>query len=115
MKRSHIWTDENCAVFEATYPVWTTARLGYELALNTCQRGSDLVRIGPQNISGDVLQIEQQKTRTELDVPILPALATCLAKTAIGQQSFLVSTSGDPFTPHAFAAWFRKRCADAGL
>src|SRR6202008_2567364 len=76
----HPWTDAECDAFEAAYPLGTRERLMYEI-LQTGQRGSDVVRMGPQHVDrdGDTMTIVQQKTGKEVTVPMLPSLKAALA------------------------------------
>src|SRR5262249_8624771 len=42
----HTWTEAEIAQYEAHHPIGTMARLGFAIALNTCQRSSDLIEMG---------------------------------------------------------------------
>lgn len=48
--------------FEARHPIGTMARLAMDLFLYTGLRRSDVVRVGPQHIAGDVLSIQPVRT-----------------------------------------------------
>ena len=47
--------------------------------------------------------------------PILPILADIIARSPVGDMTFLVTGYGKPFTAKGFGAWFRARCDEAGL
>jgi integrase len=90
-------------------------RLAMELALNTGQRGSDLVRMGRQHVRNSVLKIKQAKTSAEVEVPIHPDLAATLAAMPASDLTFLTNGWGRPFTPNGFSNWFSKAATAAGL
>lgn len=95
------------------------ARLAMDLILYTGLRRSDVVRVGPQHIAGDVLSIQPVKTqrssRVIVTVRILPALAGSIAKTATGEKTLLISGWNRSFAVKGFGNWFRDRCDEAGV
>ena len=50
-----------------------------------------------------------------LTVPILSQLEAILAKSPIGDLTWLVTAFGKGFTPAGFGNWFRDQCDKAGL
>ena len=48
----HTWTEGEIAQFEAHHAIGSPARLAFALALFTCQRSADLIRMGKQHVSG---------------------------------------------------------------
>jgi integrase len=112
--RIHTWTEEEIALFEAKHPVGSRARLASGLLLYTAQRKSDVVRMGRQHLRNGELHVIQQKTGTELFVPVHPDLVALLA-TAPNNLTFLTTSKGAPFTSAGFGNWFRKMCDEAGL
>ena len=115
----HTWTVAEVAAFEARHPVGTMARLAMDLMLYTGLRRSDVVRVGPQHIAGDVLSIQPVKTqRTSgviVTVRILPALAESISKTTTGEKTLLISGWNRSFAVKGFGNWFRDRCDEAGV
>lgn len=77
--RWRAWTDEELLAFEARWPIGTRERLGYALALYTGQRRGDLVRLTWASIAGDAFRLKQNKTKTNLVIPIMPPLQDVLA------------------------------------
>jgi integrase len=71
----HTWTDDQLAAFEKRWPLGTRERLAYAVLLYTGQRVSDAVRF---KRGATVLILTQQKTGTELTIPIHPALARAI-------------------------------------
>jgi integrase len=115
----HSWTEEEIAAFEAWHPVGSKARLALALLIYTAQRRADVVRMGPQHVrvglNGAELYVKQQKTDTELLIPVVPELQRVLDATPCQNLSFLTTAHGQPFTAAGFGGWFRERCDDAGL
>jgi integrase len=110
----HSWTEDEIAQFEARHAIGTKARLAFALLLYTGQRRSDVVTMGRQHIRDGFLHVRQQKTGTELDIPLMPELDTIIAQ-APANLTFLVTEFGRPFTAAGFGNWFRERCSEAGL
>src|SRR5262249_55665386 len=80
------------------------------------QRRSDVVKMSPQDISGDTIQVRQQKTGARLKIPIHPELRKIIDAAAItGMKVLLVTRYGGPFTAKGFGNWFRSLCDDTGL
>jgi integrase len=115
----HSWTEGEIAQYEAHHPVGSKARLALALLLYTAQRRSDIVRLGPQHVTGRTITLRPQKTeRTTaktLLIPLHSELAAVLAATQTGHLSYLVTGAGAPFSPAGFGNWFRECCNEAGL
>jgi integrase len=86
-----------------------------ELALNTGQRRSDLVRMGKQHVRDGRIHITQQKTKTKLAIPIHPDLQAVLDAIPPEHLTFLTTGYGQPFTPAGFGGWFKAACNSAEL
>jgi integrase len=108
------WTENEIAQFRAHWRLGTMERLAMELALNTGQRVGDLIRIGRQHARGGAIKIRQQKTGTEVEIPIHPELAPVL-ELATGNMTFLINGWDKPFTGTGFSEWFGKAAKAAGL
>jgi integrase len=111
----HSWSDDEIAEFEKQHPIGSRARLALALLLFTGQRRSDVVRMGRQHVRDGVLSVRQQKTGTELAIPVHPALADIIANTPSGHMTYLTTQFGQPFTAAGFGNWFRDQCNAAGL
>jgi integrase len=111
----HSWSEAEIEQFEATHPIGTKARLAFALLLYTGQRRSDVVTMGRQHVRDGYIHVRQQKTRTELDIPIMPELSAIIADTLKDNLTFLVTQFGKPFTAAGFGNWFRQQCNEAGL
>jgi hypothetical protein len=110
----HSWTEEEIGTFEARHPIGARARLALALLLHTGQRRADVVLMGPQHIrlglNGRELYVKQNKTGTELLIPLVPELQRVLDGTPCKHLTFLTTAYGQPFTPAGFSGWFRERC-----
>src|SRR6516162_8527665 len=71
----HSGTDEDVVRFGGRHPVGTRARLALALLLYTGQRRGDVIRMGAQHIRNGALHVKQEKTGTELIIPVHPTLA----------------------------------------
>jgi integrase len=113
----HDWTEAEIARYQAYWPVGSMPRLALALPLYTVQRGSDVIRIGKQHIRpGNKLYVKQQKTGTELLLPIHPELQRIIEATPGGDLTFLVTATGIPFRARTgFSNSFRTWCDEAGL
>jgi integrase len=113
----HPWTDAECDAFEAAYPLGARERLMYEL-LQTGQRCSDVVRMGPQHIDrdGDGMTIVQQKTGKEVTVPMLRHLKEALAAGPCGKETFIASEhDGSAISAGHFGNVMRAACDKIGV
>jgi integrase len=115
----HRWTDAEVAQFEARHPVGSKARLAMNLGLYTGQARQDVIAMGEQHITDEVLEWVRKKTEDktglELAIPVHPELRKVIDATPSGHMNFLVTERGAPFTAAGFGNWFRDRCNEAGL
>ena len=111
----HSWTESEIGQFEAVHAPGSRARLAFALLLYTGQRRGDVVRMGWQHVRDGYLHVRQQKTGTELDIPVLPALQAVLAQTPKTNLTFLTTQFGKPFKAAGFGNWFREVCNEAEL
>lgn len=111
----HTWTDDEIATYRRHYAIGTRPRLAFELLLETAQRRSDVVGLGPQHLRHGKLRLRQKKTGAEVVIPVTAELQAALDATPIGHLNFLVTAHGRPFTPAGFGGWFRDCCDAAGL
>jgi integrase len=109
------WSEEQISAFRAYHQIGTRARLAFELLLGTAQRRSDVIRMGPQHIRDGALTIRQQKTGTELTIPILRGVQEALDATPARHLTFLTTEHNRPFTAAGFGNRFRQWCDEAGV
>jgi integrase len=115
----HRWTDAEIAKFEERHLIGSKARLAMALGLYTGQARQDVVLMGEQYISNEVLDWVRKKTEgstgLELAIPVHPELRRIIHATPSKHLTFLVTELGAPFTAAGFGNWFRDRCNEAGL
>lgn len=111
------WPDEVIALYRAKWPVGTKQRLALELIIQTAQRKSDALRLGRQNLTagGDALRFRQQKTGTEMTIPVTAELRECITALPPGQLLFLQTDAGVAYTQNGFYNAFRDWCDLAGV
>lgn len=107
----HTWTDAELATYEKRWPLGTRERLAYAVLLYTAQRVSDAVRFK----RGDVLTITQQKTGTELTLPIHPALARAIKAGPSNGIYLIGDAAGRPISSAALTQMMSKAIRLAGL
>lgn len=115
----HTWSLAEVEQFERVHPIGSKARLALALLLYTGQRRSDIVRFGPQHLKNGWLVFTQHKNRNRnpirLDIPVVPELKRILDASSTGDEAFLVTEFGRPFTSNSFGNKFRTWCDAAGL
>jgi integrase len=103
--------------FEARWPIGSTPRLVYALALYFGHRRSDVTKVRPGDLKDLVHNVVQQKTRKELVLPIHPNLREVLdAVPDLDQREFVVMTAwGKPFSPKGLTVRMRHWTKAAGM
>ena len=109
------WSLADIAAFEAHWPSGSRERLALALLLYTAQRRQDVVKMGRQHVSGDLIRVVQQKTGTELWIPIHPRLKAELDAAPRTNLTFLMTQYGKPFSPAGFTNWFSEKAQEADL
>jgi integrase len=115
----HTWDDAEIAQFEAKHPIGSKPRLALALGLFTGQARQDVIEMGRQHVSNEILSWVRKKTAhstaIELFIPVRPELREILNATPSGHLTFLTTALGKPFSPAGFGNWFRDQCNAAGL
>lgn len=109
------WTMEDVRAFCQRHPVGTKARLAMELLLLTGLRRSDVVRVGRQHLSGDVLSIRTVKTGATVTMRLPASLLEVIDRSPTGDMHFVTGEHDRPYTVESFGNWFRDRCREAGV
>jgi integrase len=112
----HTWTNEEIDRFETRWPLGTRERLALDLLLYTGLSRGDVVRLGRQHVSNDVITLRMEKGRGDGVVypPLLPILAATIAASKTGDLTYLVTERGTPFVKESFGNWFAGACREAG-
>jgi integrase len=85
----HSWSETEIEQFQAYWPIGSRERLAFALLLFSGQRRSDVVRMGPQHIDDGMLRVRQEKTGTELLIPVHSKLQEIITATASGHLNFI--------------------------
>jgi integrase len=97
----HSWTEGDVAAFEAEHKPGSRAHLALSLLLYTGQRRSDVVRMGWQHITDNLLSVVQDKTREFLKIPFHPKLATAIGNRPRTNMTFLLTEAALPLRQRA--------------
>lgn len=111
------WPDEMLDKFEARWPIGTTPRLVYSLALYFGHRRSDVTKVRPEDFKETIHNVVQQKTGKALVLPIHPNLQDALdAINDLEEREFVVMTAwGKPFSPKGLTVRMRQWTKAAGM
>jgi integrase len=110
-----VWTEEDIAKYEATWPIGTRQRVWLDILAFTGLRRGDAVRLGRQHVRDGVATIRTEKSGITVTIPILPALATTLEAGPCGELAFICGERGQPLTKESFGNLFRAACRAAGV
>ncbi len=111
----HTWTDAELEAYEKKWPLGTRERLAFAVLLYSNQRGGDVVRMRRSDITGGAIRVVQQKTGTELHIPIHPALADAL-KAGPANGIYLIGDQyGRPIKRPTLTLLIRRAAVAAGL
>jgi integrase len=111
--RTQIWTPANIARWCDGAPPELVAAL--RLALRTCQRQLDVLRLAKTRLVGDILHFTQSKTGEDVWIPAGSDLLSALAAHVHDATTILAAPGGRPWRPDHFRHAWRKRTLAAGL
>ncbi len=111
----HVWSDEECAAFEARWARGTRERLAFDLLLYTGLRRGDAVRLGRPHVKNGIATIRTEKTGEVVTIPILPPLQASLEAGPVGDLTFICGERRRPMKKESFGNWFRDACEQAGV
>ena len=109
------WSEDDIAKFEKRWKKGTRERLAFALLLYTGQRRGDVIGMGWQHVSGDLIRVKQSKTGATLVIPIHPELRSVIKKTPRDHLTFLTTRYDRPFSPAGFGNAFRDWSDAAGV
>jgi integrase len=111
------WPDEALDKFEARWPIGSTPRLVYALALYFGHRRADITKMRPSELKSTFTNVIQQKTLKALELPIHPNLREVLdAIPDLDKREFVVLTQwGKPFSPKALGMRMQGWTKAAGI
>jgi len=116
MKGWRAWTDQERAAFERRWPVGTTPRLCYALALWLGPRRADIARLRVADIIGGSVVFVQGKTGTPVHGHITPMLREVLDATDMTAGGTILKTAyGQPFSVKSLTGRMKDWTKAAGL
>lgn len=101
--------------YQKRWPIGTTERLIFDLALYTGAARADLVTLGRKNIRGGLLSYDRQKTGITADVPITAELRSVLDRAPDIAPAFILTSRGKPFTAASVGNLFCDAATAAGV
>jgi integrase len=111
----HTWTDGELEAYEKRWPLGTRERLAYDILLYTAQRVGDAVRIQRSAIRNGIITLVQQKTGTEVFVPMHPALARSISAGPAKGLYLIGDRNGRPITRRTLSLLISTATKAAGL
>lgn len=121
------WSDSEIDRFELRWPLGSTARLVFALAVWLGNRRGDIatlrwdqrctarVTVEGKNVEVDVFDLRQMKGDKRLFVPVTPMLEDVLTATEIRGETVLVTAYGKPFSAKSLTGRMADWTAAAGL
>lgn len=109
------WPDAARMQFETRWPIGTTPRLAYALALWLGNRRGDVVSLTPDAIEGDSIRLVQGKTGRPLVLDITPMLREVLDATDLSGPTILKTAIGEPFSAKSLTGRMADWTKAAGL
>lgn len=111
------WTDDEREKFEAKYPIGTTPRTCYALALWLGNRRSDVATLTWDRFDWkrNVVHIQQEKGGKSLVLPITPMLKEVLEPLERKGDTVLLTMYGKPFSAKSLTGTMAKWTKAAGL
>lgn len=113
----HTWTDDELRQFESKWPLGTRQRTAYAMALYTGQRREDLATrtMRHYNQKTGTIWVVQEKTGSELEIPVHPELAKALEAWNPRHLVLLASPSGRGTSVAGLGNFMAKAIGKAGL
>ncbi len=115
LKGWRAWTDDEREQFETRWPIGTTPRLVYTLALWLGNRRSDVAALPVSAIRGDTIALKQIKTGREMRLSISPMPREALDAADLKGPTILLTAYGEPFSAKSLTGRMADWTKSAGL
>ncbi|WP_173043703.1 tyrosine-type recombinase/integrase [Bosea sp. ANAM02] len=109
------WPESMRAKFEKRWPIGTTPRLAYALALWLGNRRGDIADLTPDTIDGEKVRLTQGKTGRDLVLEITPMLREVLDGADLSGPTILKTAYGEPFSKKSLTGRMRDWTKSAGM
>lgn len=100
--------------FQKRWPVGTTERLVFDLAIYTGAARVDLCKLSRKHIAEGVLRYNRHKTGSEANVPLTPELRSVISRTPDISPAFILNSDGRPYTKESLGNMFGDAARAAG-
>jgi integrase len=110
-----VWTEDDISAFRHHWPLGTRERVALEVLRATGLRRGDAVKVGRPHLRDGVIRVNTEKTGERVAIAATGELLKAIAAGPIGELTFIAGQRGKPMVKEAFATWFHKACAAAGL
>ena len=111
----HTWSVEEVCQYLDYHGASSKAGRALTFLLYTGAARCDLVHLGRQHRRNDRLVFKRNKTKVEVEIPILGEIKEAIDATPRDQLAFIVTEFGKPFSPAGFGNKMRNWCNQAGL
>src|SRR5262249_25404434 len=109
------WTAEERSAFEKRWPIGSTPRLVYTLALLTGARRGDITKMKWSDVEGDGVGFVVDKTDRPQWLPILDQLREALEAAPRDGETILITQYGKPFSGKALGIRMQRWTKAAGI
>ncbi len=109
------WTNEQLSAYEARWPLGTQERLDYASLLYSGQRGGDVVKMQRPSPKASTVTVKQEKTGTELVIPIHPEWRAAINAMPARGLSLIGDARGKPVKRPMLTLRIRAAAQAAGL
>jgi enterobacteria phage integrase len=111
----HTWTDDELSRFEQRWSLGTRERLAFALLLYTGQRAGDVVKMRRSDVADGLIRVIQEKTGTELSIPLHPALIAAIKAAPAKGVMLIGDANGRPVRRATLTLLMKKAVELAGL
>jgi integrase len=109
------WTLEEMRAFLTHWPIGTTPRLVFMLALTTGSRRKDIAKMKPADLDGEGIEVIQSKTKRRVWIPLHDLLREAMAAMNRHGDTIVVTQYGRPFSHKALGMRMADWCKAAGI
>jgi integrase len=111
------WEESEIAAFRRRWPIDTVERVAFELALNTAQRGGDVVGMTRKHYFGGIVHVTQNKGGSRVAIPASADLRAVLDPWLAKHKHIVIlaTARGRPFKVDHFRHVMRDAYTAAGL
>ena len=89
------WEDFQIQAFRSQWGIDTMQRVAFELALNTGQRGGDIIDMTRSDYNDGWISVQQNKTGQKLEIPVSAALAEVLDPWLVKHKHIMLVTNAN--------------------